>query len=113
MRRVLLLIGNKNAQRTFFLLRKDSVLYSRSFWENHDHWTEVNAEDVACTAESENLLALVLPTSEPPIASQDTRILTLADTATLLQRATKVKQIPTTHLAERDLEIIQDLLHAT
>ena len=113
MRRVLLLIGTKNAQRTFFLLRKDSVLYSRSFWENHDHWVEVNAEDAACTTASENLLALVFPASEPPIAGQDTRILTLADTATLLQHATKVKQIPTTHLAERDLEIIQDLLHAT
>ena len=111
MRRVLLVIGNQNAERTFFLLRKDSVLYERSFWEDVDHWGRVNAEGVACATAPGDMLALIFPVSEPPIAEQDTRRLTIADTAALLQRAMKLKRISTTHFGERDLEIIQDLLH--
>ena len=107
--RVLLLIGGNNTQRVFFLLRKDSVLYSRPFWDDVEQW----ASDAECVYRTSpgDVVALAFPPAEPPIATQDTQRATLADTAALLNRATRIKQISTAKFTERDLEIIHDVLH--
>lgn len=105
--RVLLLIGGNDTQRTFFIVRKDSVLYTRPFWENVDQWAECNVKNILSTTPGD-VIALLFPDIEPHIATQDTHRVGLADIASMLDRANKMERISPSVFSERDTEIIHD-----
>ena len=105
--RVLLLIGCNDTQRTFFIVRKDSVLYTRPFWENVDQWAECDVKNILSTTHGD-VIALLFPDTEPHIATQDTHPVSLADVASMLARANKMEQISPSAFSERDMEIIHD-----
>ena len=106
---VVLLVGDQNLQRIFYVLRKDNHLYHHPFWDDDAEWSSDALAGVQ-QSKAGGVVALRSPLS---FDTGDTFRIDTCEVHALLDRLSTTKRClfdATQFLSERDLEMIQSLV---